>query len=168
MQGNRHYDILLGNSFLYKLDKYKNSREEIEIYNENKCIFFRKTTMREIAFPAMVFIIVNILETKLYTCGLIDTGSQITLLKDWKDTKISIKGVTANKGKIAKQKKNVEIMIQNKIVKIRKVYQYNKIEFDITLGNDFLLGVFNFLIGRKFLPYPTLPYSTERLTAKIG
>ena len=72
--------------------------------------FLRKTTMREITFPTMVFIIVNILETKLYICGLIDTRSEITilkiiLLKDWKDTKISIKGVTENKEKIAKQKK---------------------------------------------------------------
>ena len=31
--------------------------------------------MKEIKFPIMVFIIVKILETKLYTCGLIDTGS---------------------------------------------------------------------------------------------
>ena len=66
--------------------------------------FLRKTTMRETTFPIMVFIIVNILETKLYTCGLIDTGSKIKilksfLLKDWKDTKISIKGVTGNKEK---------------------------------------------------------------------
>ena len=30
------------------------------------------------------------------------------------------------------------------------------------------LGVFKFPIGRKFLPYLTLPYPTERLTAKIG
>ena len=78
--------------------------------------FLRKTTMREITFPTMVFILVNIPETKLYIRGLIDTGSEITilksfLLKDWKNTKISIKGVTRNKEKIPKQKENVEIMI---------------------------------------------------------
>ena len=28
--------------------------------------------MKEITFPTMVFIIVKVLETKLYTCGLID------------------------------------------------------------------------------------------------
>ena len=39
MQGNGHYDIFLGNSFLVKLDKYKITKEEIEIYNENICIF---------------------------------------------------------------------------------------------------------------------------------
>ena len=99
--------------------------------------------MKEITFPTMVFIIVKILETKLYTCGLIDTGSEITifksfLLKEWENTKISIKGVTGEKEKITKQKENVEIMIQNKIVKIGKVYQYNNIECDIILGNDFL------------------------------
>ena len=60
--------------------------------------------MKEITFPTMVFIIVNIPETKLYTRGLIDTSSEITifkifLLKEWKDTKISIKGVTINKEK---------------------------------------------------------------------
>ena len=38
--------------------------------------------------PYMVFIMVNIPETKLYTCGLVDTGSEITifksfLLKEW-------------------------------------------------------------------------------------
>ena len=72
--------------------------------------------MKEITFPTMVFIIVNIPETKLYTCGLIDTGSEITifksfLLKEWKYTKISIKCVTGNKEKITKQKESVEIII---------------------------------------------------------
>ena len=94
-------------------------------------------------FPTMVFIIVNILETKLYTCGLIDTESEITifksfLLKELKDTKISIKYVTRNKEKITKQKESVEIMIQNKIVKIGKVYEYDNIECEIILGKDFL------------------------------
>ena len=59
----------------------------------------RKTKMKEITFPTMVFIMVNILKTKLYTYGLIYTGSKITifksfLLKKWKDTIISIIGVT--------------------------------------------------------------------------
>ena len=99
--------------------------------------------MKEITFPTMVFIIVKILESKLSTCGLIDAGSEITifksfLLKEWEKTKISIKCVTGNKEKITKQKENVEIMIQNKIVKIGKVHQYNNIECDIILGNDFL------------------------------
>ena len=85
--------------------------------------FPRKTKMKEITFPTIVFIMVNIPETKLYTCGLIDTESQITifksfLLKEWKETKISIKGVTGNKENITKQKESVEIMIYNKIVKI--------------------------------------------------
>ena len=85
---------------------------------------------------------VNILETKLYTSGLVDTVSEITifksfLLKEWKNTKISIKGVTANKEKITKQKENVEIMIHNKIIKKGKVYQYDNIECDIILENDF-------------------------------
>ena len=89
--------------------------------------------MKEIKFPTMVFIMVNILETKLYTCGLIDTGSEITifkrfLLKEWKDIKISIKCVTRNKEKITKQKESVEIMIHNKIVHIVKFYQYDNIE----------------------------------------
>ena len=39
--------------------------------------FHRKTKMKEITFTTIVFIIVNILETKLYTCGLIDIGLEI-------------------------------------------------------------------------------------------
>ena len=91
--------------------------------------------MKEITFPTMVFIMVNILETKLYTCGLVDTGSEITifkrfLLKEWKDTKIFIKGVTRNKEDITKQKENVEIMIHNKIIrrgKARMVINYKEV-----------------------------------------
>ena len=103
----------------------------------------RKTKMREITFPTMIFIIVNIPETKLYICGLKDTGSEITifknfLLKNWEETKISIKGVNENKERITKQKENVEIMIYNKIIKIGNFYHYDKIECDIILGNDFL------------------------------
>ena len=99
--------------------------------------------MKEITFPTMVFIIVNNPETKLYTCGLINTCSKITIfksffLKEWKDIKISIKGVIGNKEKITYQKESVEIIFQNKIVKIGNFYQYNNIECDIILGNDFL------------------------------
>ena len=39
--------------------------------------------MKEITFPTMVFIIVNISETKLYTCRLIDTGLEITIFKSF-------------------------------------------------------------------------------------
>ena len=42
MQGNGHYDILLGNSFLDILDKYKITKEEIEIYSEDICIFLER------------------------------------------------------------------------------------------------------------------------------
>ena len=44
--------------------------------------------------------------------------------------------MTGEKEKITKQKENVEIMIQNKIVKIGNFYQYNNIQCDIILGND--------------------------------
>ena len=54
----------------------------IEIYSEGM-YFSRKTKMKEITFPTMVFIMVNILETKLYTCELIDTGSKITIFKSF-------------------------------------------------------------------------------------
>ena len=58
--------------------------------------------MKEITFPTMVFIMVNIIETKLYTYRLVDTESEIIifkrfLLKEWKYTKIYIKDVTVNK-----------------------------------------------------------------------
>ena len=42
MQGNGHYDILLGNSFLDRLDKYKITKEGIEIYSEDICIFLER------------------------------------------------------------------------------------------------------------------------------
>ena len=42
MQRNGHYDILLGNSFLDRLDKYKITREGIKIYNEDVCIFLER------------------------------------------------------------------------------------------------------------------------------
>ena len=45
--------------------------------------FLKKTKMKEITFPTMIFIMVNIIETKLYTCGLIDTGSEITIFKSF-------------------------------------------------------------------------------------
>ena len=70
--------------------------------------------MKEITFPTMVFIMVNILETKLYTCGLVDTGSEITifksfLLKEWENTKIFIKGVTGNKERKERKKEEREM-----------------------------------------------------------
>ena len=42
MQGNGHYDILLGNSFLDRLDNYKITKEGIEIHNEDICIFIER------------------------------------------------------------------------------------------------------------------------------
>ena len=45
--------------------------------------FSRKTKMKEITFPIMVFIMVNIIETKLYTCGLVDTELEITIFKSF-------------------------------------------------------------------------------------
>ena len=44
MQGHEHYDILLGNSFLDRSDKYKITKEGIEIYSEDT-YFLRKTKM---------------------------------------------------------------------------------------------------------------------------
>ena len=42
MQGSGHSDILIGNSFLDRLDKYKITKEGIEIYNEEICIFIER------------------------------------------------------------------------------------------------------------------------------
>ena len=80
--------------------------------------FPRKTKMKKITFLTMV--------SKI-------TIFKSFLLKELKDTKISIKGVTRNKEDITKQKESVEIMIHNKIIKIGKVYQYDNIECDIIL-----------------------------------
>ena len=74
--------------------------------------FLGKTKIKEITFPTMIFIIVNISETKLYTCGSIDMRLEITifkifLLKKWKNTKISIKCVIGNKDNSTKQKESI-------------------------------------------------------------
>ena len=42
MQRNGHYAILIGNSFLNILDKYKITKEGIEIYSEDICIFLER------------------------------------------------------------------------------------------------------------------------------
>ena len=42
MQRNGHYDILLGNSFLDILDKYKITKEGIEIFSEYICLFLER------------------------------------------------------------------------------------------------------------------------------
>ena len=42
MQGNEHYDIILGNNFLDILDKYKITKEGIELYSEDICIFLER------------------------------------------------------------------------------------------------------------------------------
>ena len=39
---NGHYDILLGNSFLDRLDKYKITKKRIKIYSEDICIFLER------------------------------------------------------------------------------------------------------------------------------
>ena len=89
MQENGHYDILLGNSFLDRLDKYKITKEGLEIYSEDM-YFPRKTKTKEITFLTMV--------SKI-------TIFKSFLLKELKDTKTSIKGVIGNKEDITKKKK---------------------------------------------------------------
>ena len=42
MQGNKYYDVLLENSFLDRLDKYKITKEGIEIYSEDISIFIER------------------------------------------------------------------------------------------------------------------------------
>ena len=42
MQGNEHYDIILGNSFLDRLYEYNITKEGIEIYSEDICIFLER------------------------------------------------------------------------------------------------------------------------------
>lgn len=116
--------------------------------------------MKNICFPTWVYILVKILETNLYTCALIDTGSEITifkkfLIKNWNKTNIIIKWVTGTKEKIENYIEDSEVLIGNKIVKIKKVFQYEKIECEIILGSDFI---------QQFMIYQQTIYNTTLKT----
>lgn len=73
-----------------------------------------------ITFPLAVYIQITIVETNITTCALIDTGSDITiiktfLLKNWNnDNTIKITGVTGISTPINKNKENVEILLGSK------------------------------------------------------
>ncbi|WP_227642609.1 hypothetical protein, partial [Klebsiella pneumoniae] len=60
------------------------------------------------------------------------------LLSTWEKGKIRIAGVSGQVEHINQMKQNTEIIMGNKIIKIKQLYAYNKIHCDILLGNDFI------------------------------
>ena len=100
--------------------------------------------MKGINFPLSVFIQLTLFKENITTCALIDTGSEITILKTflikkWEiDNNIRIKGITGQSQAIKNVARDVEIILGSKIILIKQVYKYNALEADILLGNDFL------------------------------
>ena len=97
-----------------------------------------------INFPLTVYVQIGFIETEVITCAVIDTGSEITLIKNflwnkWKklDKSLTIKGVTG-KSSIEQYEQNMLIIIGSKIVTIKNVYAYDQLEIDVLLGNDFI------------------------------
>ena len=98
----------------------------------------------QISFPLAVYIQVTIIETDITTCALIDTGSDITifknfLIKTWENkSKIKITGVTGEETQIINSADKISIILGSKQIIINKIYSYDKLECDILLGNDFI------------------------------
>ena len=91
-----------------------------------------------------VYIQINITEKDIDTCALIDTGSEITIMKSflsnqWKSNrKLKIIGITGDKQQVNQSLINFEILLGSKIVRINQIFQYNNMECDILLRNDFI------------------------------
>ena len=96
-----------------------------------------------IKYPMSVYIQINITEKDIDTCALID-GSEITIMKSflsnqWKpNEKLKIIGITGDKQQVNQSLINFEILLGSKIVCINQIYQYDGMDCDILLGNDFI------------------------------
>ena len=97
-----------------------------------------------IKYPMSVYIQINIVEKDIDTCALIDTGSEITIMKTFlsnqckSNSKIKLVGITGDKQHINLSLENFEILLGSKIVRINHIFQYDQMDCDILLGNDFL------------------------------
>ena len=97
-----------------------------------------------IKYPMSVYIQINIIEKDIDTCALIDTGSEITIMKSflsdqWKPNgKLKIIGITGDKQQVNQSLINFEILLGSKIVHINHIFQYDRMDCDILLGNDFI------------------------------
>ena len=97
-----------------------------------------------ITYPMSVYIQINITEKDIDTCALIDTGSEITIMKSFLSSKwelngkLKIIGITGDKQQVTQSLLNFEILLGSKIVHINQIFQYNNMDCDILLGNDFI------------------------------
>ena len=95
-------------------------------------------------FPIGVYIQITVKEKDITTCALIDTGSEISIFKgflinQWNnEVHIKIKGVTGDAEDIKRSAQQVDVILGSKIIPIKRVYEYNALECDILLGNEFL------------------------------
>ena len=91
-----------------------------------------------------VYIQINIIEKNIDTCALIDTSSEITIMKSflsnqWKSNgKLKIIGITCDKQQVNQSLINFKIFLGSKIVRVNHIFQYDRMDCDILLGNDFI------------------------------
>ena len=97
-----------------------------------------------IKYPMSVYIQINITEKDIDTCALIDIGNEITIMKSFlsnqckSNGKLKIIGITGDKQQVNQSLINFEILLGSKIVCINQIFQYNNMDCDILLGNDFI------------------------------
>ena len=101
--------------------------------------------MKQLHFPILTYIGVTVKESDITPTALINTGSEVTFLKDflllkWEklpfDRKIKIKGVHPIATYLELVQNNVSIILGSKTLNIPLVLKYNS-GYDILLGNDF-------------------------------
>ena len=91
-----------------------------------------------------VYIQINITEKDIDTCALLDIGSEISIMKSflsnkWKsDGKLKIIGITGDKQQVNQSLISFEILVGSKIVRINHIFQYDRMDCDILVGNDFI------------------------------
>ena len=97
-----------------------------------------------IKYPMSIYIQINIIEKDIDTCALIDTGSEITIMKSflsnqWKPNgKLKIIGITRDKEQVNQSLINFKILLGSKIVRVNQIFQYDRMDCDLLLGNDFI------------------------------
>ena len=82
-----------------------------------------------VKYPMSVYIQINIPEKDTDTCALIDTGSEITIMKSflsnrWESNeKLKIVGITGDKQQVNQSILNFEILFGSKIISINQIFQ---------------------------------------------
>ena len=100
---------------------------------------------KEQKFSISIFVEISCYEKKILTCVQIDTGVEVSLGKEFlfnnwinNPIRISMQVVTGEKYVLDKVCLKPEIIIGSKIVAIRQLHAYNKLDVDLLLGNDFI------------------------------